>query len=123
MRPVPVGAKVHVQRGRPGYLQDPSRDMLHGLLHRLQMWKGWCTRGPILFLEPFEPRRENRSCTGRTGAADYQGVGRLEEGVLLNSRQLAVFFPQGSTPERKAGILGATMLVDFVFFEGRGGGE
>ena len=35
--PVPVGAKVHVQRGRPGYLQDPSRDMLHGLLHRLQM--------------------------------------------------------------------------------------
>jgi len=35
----------------------------------------------------------------------------------------AVFFPENISPERKAGILGMTMLVDFVFFEGRGGGE
>lgn len=40
----------------------------------------------------------------------------------------AVFFPPGDnggpcSAERKAGILGATMLVDFVFFEGREVGE
>jgi hypothetical protein len=35
----------------------------------------------------------------------------------------AVFFPDNCSPERKAGILGMTMLVDFVFFEGRNQGE
>ena len=30
----------------------------------------------------------------------------------------AVVFPQGSSPERKAGLLGLTFLMDFVYFEG-----
>jgi len=34
-----------------------------------------------------------------------------------------IAFPEGIAAERKAGLLGACMLVDFVFFEGRQAGE
>jgi len=47
----------------------------------------------------------------------------LKKECCSTADNFAVFFPAGSSPERKAGILGSTMLVDFVFFEGRKGGE
>jgi len=47
----------------------------------------------------------------------------LKKECCSTADNFAVFFPPNCTPERKAGLLGATMLVDFVFFEGRNQGE
>jgi len=93
------------------------------MLHRVQMWKGWYTGGPILFLEPTNPDEKIGAEQGDQAPQITKVWAGLKKECCSTADNFAVFFPQGCTPERKAGLLGSTMLVDFVFFEGREGGQ
>lgn len=42
----------------------------------------------------------------------------LKKECCSTADTFAVVFPPGSSPQRKAGLLGMTFLIDFVFFEG-----
>jgi len=44
----------------------------------------------------------------------------LKKECCSTADTFAVFYPKGCTPERKAGILGMTFLIDFVVFERQG---
>jgi hypothetical protein len=41
----------------------------------------------------------------------------LKKECCSTADTFAVFFPPGCTPERKAGLLGTTFLLDFTVFE------
>lgn len=85
--------------------------------------KGGAPAVPFYFWNPLNPEEKiGAAQVGQEPQITKVWAGMKKE-CCSTADNFAVFFPQGSTPERKAGILGATMLVDFVFFEGRGGGE
>jgi len=85
--------------------------------------KGGAPAVPFYFWDPANPDQKIQgSQPGQEPQITKVWAG-LKKECCSTADNFAVFFPAGCSPERKAGILGATMLVDFVFFEGRQGGE
>jgi len=82
---------------------------------------------PFYFWDPLNP--ENKITGGAGGEPQICKVwAGMKKECCSTADNFAVFFPPGDnggacSAERKAGILGSTMLVDFVFFEGREAGE
>lgn len=93
--------------------------------------KGGAPAVPFYFWDPANPDIQITASgpgqAGRTPEDQDPQITKVWAGMkkecCSTADNFAVFFPPGANAERKAGILGSTMLVDFVFFEGRQGGE
>jgi hypothetical protein len=77
---------------------------------------------PFYFWDPTTEEKIQGSAPGQEPQITKVWAG-LKKECCSTADNFAVFFPPGASAERKAGILGSTMLVDFVFFEGRNSGE
>jgi len=85
--------------------------------------KGGTPAVPFYFWNPQNPDEKIGAEQGDQAPQITKVWAGLKKECCSTADNFAVFFPQGCTPERKAGLLGSTMLVDFVFFEGREGGQ
>jgi len=84
--------------------------------------KNGCVQVPFYF---WDPKTEEKIMGNGEGQEPQilKVFGGLKKECCSTADTFAVFFPPGITAERKAGLLGMTMLVDFVWFEGRQAGE
>lgn len=81
-----------------------------------------CYRIPFYFYDPVTGEKIQGKQAGQEPQITKVFAGMKKE-CCSTADNFIIAFPDGASPERKAGLLGATMLVDFVFFEGRQAGE
>jgi len=80
-----------------------------------------CLQIPFYFWDPKSGEKIQGKEAGQEPQITKVWAGAKKE-CCSTADNFAVFFPEGISAERKAGILGSTMLVDFVWFEGHAGG-
>lgn len=83
-----------------------------------------CKRTPSLPLYFHNPESGEVITDGAPDEENYPQILKVWTGMrkecCTTADTFAVFFPRGCDPQRKAGILGLTFLVDFTLFERQG---
>jgi len=85
-----------------------------------------CAKGkpsiPFYFWDPATDEKIPGASPGQEPVIEKVWAGMKKE-CCSTADNFVVMFPPGCDAKRKAGLIGSTMLVDFVFFEGRDQGE